>query len=223
MWGWVKGLAWSLFLSGGGAVLMTYLFQEKLVYVPYLPPNARTEFLAPEDFGLFIYEKVFIETQDKEKLQAWFFSCQRPGAPTWIFLHGNAGNLSFRLPLIQELIQKLKVNVLILSYRGYGLSTGEPSEHGIKLDAEAALRYLLSRTDIDHDKIFAFGRSLGGAVAVHLAASFPKEIKGLIIENSFTSIEDMIDVMFPVLSYFKFLCRNPYATKKSQFTHFVDG
>lgn len=79
------------------------------------------------------------------------------------------------------------------------------------------------RTDIDHDKIFAFGRSLGGAVAVHLAASFPKEIKGLIIENSFTSIEDMIDVMFPVLSYFKFLCRNPYATKKSQFTHFVDG
>jgi len=120
----------------------------------------------------------------------------------------NEKDLSFRLPIIKDIVAVLKCNVFIISYRGYGLSTGTPSEIGLKLDAEAALMYLLSRKDIHPKKIVAFGRSLGGAVAINLAASFPQHFGAVIIENTFTSILDMIDVVFPLLSYFKFLSTN---------------
>jgi pimeloyl-ACP methyl ester carboxylesterase len=80
----------------------------------------------------------------------------------------------------------------------------------LKLDSEAALKYLLSRDDLDGTKIIAFGRSLGGAVAIDIAATYPKHVSALIVENTFTSILDMVDVLFPVLSFFKPLCLNPY-------------
>jgi len=83
--------------------------------------------------------------------------------------------------------------VLILAYRGYGDSEGTPSEDGLKLDADATLEYAQSRDDIDNDRIFIFGRSLGGAVAIQLAMVHSNSIKGLIIENTFTSIGDMVD------------------------------
>lgn len=56
--------------------------------------------------------------------------------------------------------------MLILAYRGYGDSEGTPSETGLALDAEATLEYALGRDDIDNDRLFVFGRSLGGAVAI---------------------------------------------------------
>ena len=56
--------------------------------------------------------------------------------------------------------------MLILAYRGYGDSEGKPSEEGLKLDAEATLEYVLNRNDVDKDRIFVFGASLGGAVAI---------------------------------------------------------
>jgi len=93
-----------------------------------------------------------------------------------------------------------------LSYRGYGKSEGIPSEKGIKLDAQATLEYLSSRPDINANKILVFGRSLGGAVAVDLCSKNPNKIHGLILENTFTSIPDMIDRVLPILSHFKFLC-----------------
>jgi abhydrolase domain-containing protein 13 len=68
------------------------------------------------------------------------------------------------------LFQKVRANVLLLDYRGYGLSEGTPSEEGLLNDADAVLDFALLRRDvIDPSKIFLFGRSLGGAVAVHLA------------------------------------------------------
>eukprot|EP01126_Amoeba_proteus_P028891 TRINITY_DN2846_c0_g1_i10.p1 TRINITY_DN2846_c0_g1~~TRINITY_DN2846_c0_g1_i10.p1 ORF type:complete len:242 (+),score=40.22 TRINITY_DN2846_c0_g1_i10:294-1019(+) len=119
-------------------------------------------------------------------------------------------DLSYRLSNIKQIIHKLKCNVFVISYRGYGTSTGEPSEPGLKLDAEAALRYLLSRDDIDSRQIIAFGRSLGGAVAIDLTARFQEHISALIVENTFSSILDMVDVLFPIFSYFKPLCVSPW-------------
>ena len=83
--------------------------------------------------------------------------------------------------------------MLILAYRGYGNSEGKPSEEGLKLDAEATLEYAQNHEEIDNDRIFVFGRSLGGAVATQLAMNKSNSIKGLIIENTFTSISDMVD------------------------------
>jgi len=84
--------------------------------------------------------------------------------PTIIYFHGNAGNISHRLHTVKDLYKHVKCNILLVSYRGYGQSEGSPSEHGLICDAEAALNFIYERKDINHDKVFVFGRSLGGAV-----------------------------------------------------------
>jgi len=88
----------------------------------------------------------------------------------------------------------LRCNTIVLEYRGYGNSQGSPSEHGLRLDALAALSFAerLARAGrINPDRLFVFGRSLGGAVATWLAAQRPDALAGLVVENTFTSIEDM--------------------------------
>jgi len=118
------------------------------------------------------------------------------------------------------MVEELHCNVFIMSYRGYGKSTGVPSEIGIKLDSMTALNYLQKRGDINPKKIIVFGRSLGGAVAADLAAHTPLSqnsppLAGLILENTFTSIYDMQQIMFPALSLFRFLCTNRWMTTQA--------
>lgn len=183
-----------------------------------MPPGARVNFFPPEQFGISPEDlkEIFFPSLDGTKLQAYLVKSETRSetSPTILFFHGNAGNISFRLPNISQLRKKLNCNVFILSYRGYGKSEGTPSESGIKLDAQAALNYLLSLPDIDQDQIVLFGRSLGGAVAADLASKNEGKVKGLIIENTFTSIVDMLDAKFPFLSYFKFLCKIEWATER---------
>jgi fermentation-respiration switch protein FrsA (DUF1100 family) len=116
--------------------------------------------------------------------------------------------MGFRLTNIKQLFEDVGLNVFILSYRGYGESTGEPGEEGMMLDAETAFEHLRTRPDLDPKSIFVFGRSLGGAVAISLLASLEKAaaktgtespIRGLILENTFTSISAMVDNLFPIL------------------------
>ena len=92
--------------------------------------------------------------------------------------------------------------MFITSYRGYGKSEGKPTEQGLKYDAQAALDYIINSDMIDPQLIFVFGRSLGGAVAIDLVSKniCLSNIKGLILENTFTSISDMVDKVFPYLS-----------------------
>lgn len=82
-------------------------------------------------------------------------------APTVLFLHGNAGNIGHRLLNVVGLYQSLHCNIVMLEYRGYGLSQGTPSEEGLYMDARAALDYIASRKDFNHKEIIIFGRSLG--------------------------------------------------------------
>jgi len=127
-----------------------------------MPPGYRN----PKENGMD-YEDVYITTKDKVKLHAWFVKANASPrlCRTLIFFHENAGNIGSRLPNIEILVKRLNTNVLILAYRGYGNSEGTPSEEGLKLDAEATLEYALNKEDINNDRIFVFGRSLGGAVA----------------------------------------------------------
>ena len=87
----------------------------------------------------------------------------------------------------------------LLFLLGYGESTGTPSEDGLIIDAETAFDHLVHRADMDKTKVVVFGRSLGGAVATALTTKHSEEIRGLMIENSFTSISDMVDQLFPLL------------------------
>ena len=139
--------------------------------------------LRPEQVGV-TGEDAFIATGDGVLIHSFFLP--HAGATRAIlFLHGNAGNASHRLPNAAELM-KLGNHVLLLDYRGYGLSQGRPDEAGLYLDARAGLAHLTDAIGIPEDRIVVFGRSLGGAVAVDLVQD--RKVAGLILESTFPSI-----------------------------------
>jgi fermentation-respiration switch protein FrsA (DUF1100 family) len=142
--------------------------------------------LLPEQLGLE-GEQVFLESGEGVRIHAFWLPA--PGATRAIlFLHGNAGNASHRLPNAAELV-RLGAHVLLIDYRGYGLSEGRPTEAGTYADARAGLAHLLEARGVREDRIVLFGRSLGGAVAVELAQG--RRLAGLILESTFTSVSDM--------------------------------
>lgn len=118
-----------------------------------------------------------------------------PDAPvaSLLFCHGNAGNVSHRLENVFLLLQA-GFQVLLFDYRGYGRSTGQPSEAGLYRDASAAWDHLLMRDDTRAAPRIIFGRSLGGAVALDLATRTRAD--GLILESTFTSIRTLARLLF---------------------------
>ena len=140
------------------------------------------------------YQHVYF-TSEEHRLHGWFIPGQ--GDVTWLWMHGNGGNISHRLENIAMLNDRLGINIFIFDYRGYGQSEGKPSEKGIYRDAESALAYLRSLPGVDRNRIVLFGRSLGGAVAVELATR--EGVAGLILESPFTSIPAMAKRAHPFL------------------------
>ncbi|CBZ50427.1 hypothetical protein NCLIV_008960 [Neospora caninum Liverpool] len=196
-------------------VVLVWYFQEKLLFYPGVPQGFETPdknpkgLRSPAERGL-PFEELWLRTVDGVKLHCWLIKQKLPQvsahAPTLIFFHGNAGNVGFRLPNVELLYKHVGVNVLIVSYRGYGFSEGSPTEAGVYRDAEAALDMLVERQEelqIDAKRIFLFGRSLGGAVAIDLAVQKPHQVRGVIVENTFTSLLDMVLIVFPLLRPFQ--------------------
>lgn len=126
--------------------------------------------------------------------------------PTVIFFHGNAGNIGFRLPNSHQMYAQ-GYNVLQVEYRGYGDSQQvAPTEVGLKEDSQAAINFVLNHPKLNSSKIFLFGRSLGGAVAFHLASYCQANsinLAGVIVENTFLSISKMVDVIMPFVAPLK--------------------
>jgi len=148
----------------------------------------------PADYGLEFDDANFA-TSDGVRLHGWFV----PGESdvTWLWCHGNAGNISHRLENLRLLHDELGVRVFIFDYRGYGRSEGSPSEEGTYRDAEAALACVLSRPDVDAERTVYFGRSLGAAVAVELATRRPPY--ALILESPLPSIAELARHHYPFL------------------------
>jgi hypothetical protein len=201
------GFATILLLAATGyaaLLLVLYFYQPKLLFLPDMP--SRTVIMTPADAGLD-YESVTIPTSDGLSLDGWYLP--KTGArSTILFFHGNAGNISHRLESL-KLFHELGLSILILDYRGYGRSNGKPSEAGTYLDAEAAWRYLTEERGVPPGDIIIFGRSLGAAVATHLATRHTPG--ALIIESAFTSVPDMAAKLYPYLPV-KLLSRIRYST-----------
>jgi abhydrolase domain-containing protein 13 len=166
---------------------------------------------SPQEHGL-PFENHKIRCSDGVSIHAWLILQPQPmNAPTLIFFHGNAGNIGLRLPNAVQMYHNLQCNILMVEYRGYGDSdTVTPNETGLKLDAEAALRFAQSHDQLDSNRLFLFGRSLGGAVAFHLAhyaeqqqQSSSTPLAGIIVENTFLSIRHMVDHLMPLVAPLK--------------------
>ncbi len=98
------------------------------------------------------------------------------------------------MPIAKVLDEQLGCTVLMLEYRGYGLSTGTPDEEGLRVDAQTGLDYLRQREDTRDSRIVVYGQSLGGAVAVWLVARGlgGGDVRGVVLENTFTSVRKLI-------------------------------
>jgi len=173
--------------------LLLYLFQGSMVFLANLPGRALEA--TPADIGLD-YEDVFLDTSDGQRLHGWFVPAASARG-TILFFHGNAGNISHRLDSI-TIFHRLGLDVLIIDYRGYGRSSGKPTEKGTYLDALAAWDYLVGDRGIPEERIILFGRSLGGAVAAWLGSQHIRPA-AVIIESSFTSGVDMARRLYPFL------------------------
>jgi fermentation-respiration switch protein FrsA (DUF1100 family) len=194
---WIAAILASVYLLLG---LMLYLFQGSMVFLANLPGRALDA--SPADIGLD-YDDIHIDTADGEQLHGWYVSAQPGGGVqargVLLFFHGNAGNISHRLESI-AIFHRLGLDVLIVDYRGYGQSTGRPTEAGTYRDAQAAWDHLVGSRGVDPGRIVVFGRSLGGAVGAWLASQLPPGAApaGVIIESSFTSGADMAHRLYPV-------------------------
>jgi len=138
-----------------------------------------------------------IPTPDGEKLSAFYIRGPRTRSKkntTVLMFHGNAGNIGHRVPIARMFVQRMGCSVFMLEYRGYGLSTGSPDEAGLMIDAQTAFDYLRQRAETRDNDIVVFGQSLGGAVAVQLAAKNQNDEKfiGLVLENTFLSMRKLI-------------------------------
>lgn len=183
----MKGLAAVLLLlvtAYALLVAMLWMRQGSMLFLPSLPSRALTA--TPAAVGLD-YEPVDIRTDDGESLHGWFVPAQEARAVV-LFFHGNAGNISHRLDSLR-IFNSLGLSVLIFDYRGYGLSSGRPSEQGTYRDAQAAWRHLVDARGFSPARIILFGRSLGGAVATWLAVQQPAA--ALIVESAFRSVPDL--------------------------------
>jgi len=157
-------------------------FVESMIFYP-----VRGVAVTPEQLGIE-GEELFFEAEDGIRIHAFYLPV--PGARrALLFLHGNAGNASHRLPNAAELA-KLDCSVLVIDYRGYGLSEGRATESGTFADARAGLRHLIERLGFPEDRVVVFGRSLGGAVAVDLAQD--RRLAGVILESTFPSIAEVV-------------------------------
>jgi pimeloyl-ACP methyl ester carboxylesterase len=137
----------------------------------------------PGSLGI-AYEAVRIETSDGESLAAWQLEPETPIADV-VYFHGNGGNLSVWLPVL-ALLHAHKFRVLAVDYRGYGLSSGRPSEEGVYRDAEAVVKHAAAAKPKPAGRPLVFwGRSLGGPIAA--AATHTVRPDGLILESSFAN------------------------------------
>lgn len=170
-------------IAYAAVLVLVFLFQSHLVF---FPGTGREAVLTPQSYGMR-FESLQIRTADGETLHAWWVPAEDARGVV-LFFHGNAGNISHRLDYLQ-MFHRLRYSTLIVDYRGYGLSTGTPSEGGTYRDAEAAWEHLRHARMARPQDVVIAGESLGGAVATWLAAEVGP--RAVVLFSTFTSVTDL--------------------------------
>ncbi len=141
-------------------------------------------------------EELGMLTDDGERLHGWWIRATGESRGHVLFCHGNAGNVAGR-SAYARILSRAGFDVLLFDYRGYGRSSGRPTEHGTYRDARAALAELLGRPGVHPTRTLYLGESLGAAVALELALEAPPA--GVILQSAFTSVRDMAREVLPLL------------------------
>lgn len=172
----------------GAALLFLYFGQHELLYQPHL--KLRSPVVKDPAFNQARFN---LKTADGETLDALFLPAKNPGRPWILYLHGNASDLETKYSRAKAL-NAYDFSVLTLDWRGFGRSTGAPSEEGLFRDADAAFAWLRERAD--PSKIVVLGESLGTGVAVDLATR--QHFAGLVLEGAYSSTADVGAYRYPI-------------------------
>ena len=179
-------------------IIFVYFYQRNLLYHP-------SENNYQNDTIQFNYEEIFIKVNDEIKLKSWIINKDLKNFKTLVFFHGNAGDLSNRIYKLNEL-DKLDINILLISWRGFSGNEGYPTEKNLYEDAEAAIKWL-NKKKVSNSQIILYGESLGTGVAVEIASK--NNFNSIILESPFTSIENSAKIYYPYLPV-KFLLKDRY-------------
>lgn len=183
-----RWLLWALVIYAGLCLAM-FVGQRKLQYRPdtaTMPP--------PADAGLPRGQLRMLATADGERLVTWWVPPRDAAQPVFLYLHGNGANLVNRARRLERLTAD-GAGVLAVSWRGYGGSSGSPSQAGLLEDAHAAYRTLAER--VAPGRIVIYGESLGTTVSVLLAAKVP--VAALVLDSSFSSAQAVAQAAYPWL------------------------
>ncbi len=149
----------------------------------------------PTAAGLDFTDVEFVAA-DGVRLHGWWIPAPQQRLGHVLLAHGNAGNIGDRIPHA-ALLTAHGFDVFLLDYRGYGRSAGRPNEQGTYLDGRAARIALLQQSNVDPNRVFYLGESLGGAVVLELALAHPPA--GVILTSTFASIREMARSVLPIL------------------------
>lgn len=172
----MKRLALLLFIALSGCTSPLANFERSIIYQGRPDPTPITQ------------EDIFFAADDGTKLHGRYFEAHNPRAII-LYCHGNAGSVASWTDAAIELQMKQQCSVFLFDYRGYGKSEGKPTEAGVLRDARTARRWLAQRTGVQEKDIVLLGRSLGGGVAVDLAAS--DGARALILQSTFPSLPEV--------------------------------
>ena len=179
-------------------IIFVYFYQRNLLYHP-------SENNYQNDTIQFNHQEIFIKVNDEIKLKSWIINKDLKNFKTLVFFHGNAGDLSNRIYKLNEL-DKLDINILLISWRGFSGNEGYPTEKNLYEDAEAAIKWL-NKKKVSNSQIILYGESLGTGVAVEIASK--NNFNSIILESPFTSIENSAKIYYPYLPV-KFLLKDRY-------------
>ncbi|MHC4405269.1 MAG: alpha/beta hydrolase [Planctomycetota bacterium] len=171
-------------------VVLMMIFEESFIFFPSPYPDGDWQ---PDWLP---FEDAWFQSADGTRLHGWYVEHETPRAVV-LFCHGNAGNITHRAQMASVLHEVVGVSVLMFDYRGYGRSEGKPNEPGVLADARAARQWLAERAGIGEEDVVLMGRSLGGAVAVDLAAL--DGARALVLESTFSSMADLAAHHYPWL------------------------
>lgn len=174
---YLLGIPLTLYVIFCGIV---FFFQENLVFY------ARgSVFIPPKEI-----EEVYFETEDGRELHGWYYE-KNPSYKTVIFSHGNGSNLDEGMMPTYQKLKTLNLNFLYYTYRGFGKTEGNipRNQKEFYLDAEAALTFMTDQKKIPETNIIVWGRSIGCAAALKIAAE--RDIAGVILEAPFYSANEI--------------------------------
>tara|TARA_Y100001958_G_scaffold5217_1_gene3253 strand:- start:73 stop:789 length:717 start_codon:yes stop_codon:yes gene_type:complete len=140
-------------------------------------------------------EKIKVITKDGIDLLGWYHEKNLKEFKTLLFFHGNAGSLENRIHKLNR-FGEMKINFLIIAWRGFSGNKGKPSEKGLYEDGQSAIQWLLEK-GLNEKDIIIYGESLGTGIATHLSQN--KDFAGVILETPFTSMVDAAKTFYPYI------------------------